>query len=98
MLEERNWQAELREEENAAAYIQRTLGLSDREIKQILKYHLAGVNGKLVKEGSPVRSGDLLSVSLPDERPEKYQAEAADLDILYDNSPDFGTNSGSKLN
>ncbi len=85
MLERKEWLAEdLICETEALQYIQKTLQLSDKTMYVILKYHLAGVNGRMVKKDSVVQNGDFLSVTIPDPIPPKWLPEDYPLDILYE--------------
>ncbi len=86
MLEQRKWTAEadLTEGQNALSYIQKTLQLPEESMKLILKFHLAGVNQRLLQADTIVHPGDELDVSLPDQRPKKDLPEDIPLDILYE--------------
>lgn len=85
MLEVREWTVEEGvENENAAAYIGRTLSLSDNRLKNIVKYHLCGINQRMITEESVVNSGDEISCTIPDRRPDHDIPYAYDLDVLYE--------------
>ena len=85
MLERKEWTAgEVKEGELALEYIQRVLSLSKREIRILLKYHLAGVNDQMLSGDMMVHEGDEISVTITDEKPEKCLPEEVPLKILYE--------------
>lgn len=85
MLEVREWTVEEGvESENAAAYIGRHLSLSVREVRIIQKYHLCGINGKMIEEDSSVSALDRISCTIPDERPPEDIPYEYPLEILFE--------------
>ena len=84
MLEVREWTVEHADHEKISSYLKRTLNLSHEQIRTVRKYHLCGINQVMIDENSTVSTGDFISCTIPDERPETDEPYDEPLDILYE--------------
>lgn len=85
MLEVKEWIVEDGvEKENASEYIGRILCLPANKVRIIVRYHLCGINQKMITEESTVSAGDFISCTIPDQRPSEDIPFDFPLDILYE--------------
>ena len=80
------WTAECGEEERLDKYLSTVSGISRTRIQELAKSGLIFVNGKAVKAGFKLSSGDEISCDVPEEEVIDIAAEDIPLDILYEDS------------